>query len=45
MAEQRWTIYLSGKIHTDWREKIAKGVEAAGLPVDLLTPVTDHYPA
>ena len=37
-----WTVYLSGEIHTDWRERIAAGAEAAGLPVEFSTPVTDH---
>jgi hypothetical protein len=23
-----WTVYLSGEIHTDWREQIAAGAEA-----------------
>lgn len=35
-----WTIYLSGEIHTDWREEIMQG--AAGLPVRFTAPVTDH---
>ena len=38
----QWTVYLSGEIHTDWREQIQQGVEALGLPVTLLAPVTDH---
>ena len=38
----QWTVYLSGEIHTDWREQIQQGVEALGLPVALLAPVTDH---
>jgi len=38
----QWQVYLSGEIHSDWREKIQAGVQQAGLPVDLLTPVTDH---
>lgn len=38
----RWTVYLSGEIHTDWRARIAAGVAAAELPVDLVGPVTDH---
>ena|SRR5687768_3285202 len=43
MAENgRWNVYLSGEIHSDWRERIAEGIEKAGLPVDLLAPVTDH---
>ncbi len=37
-----WSVYLSGEIHTDWREKIAIGVKSAGLPVSLTSPVTDH---
>jgi YtoQ family protein len=38
----RWSVYLSGEIHSDWRDRIAEGVDGAGLPVDLLAPVTDH---
>ncbi len=38
----QWTVYLSGEIHTDWRDRIAKGVVDAGLAVRLLSPVTDH---
>ena len=37
-----WTVYLSGEIHSDWRERIHAGVEAAGLAVGLVSPVTDH---
>ena len=37
-----WTVYLSGEIHTDWREQIEKGVEALDLPVSFKSPVTDH---
>ena len=33
---------LAGEIHSDWRERIAGGVEEAGLPVRLTHPVTDH---
>ncbi len=39
---QRWNVYLSGEIHTDWREQIEAGVKAAGLPVDFSAPVTHH---
>ncbi len=42
MADESWTVYLSGEIHTDWRERIAEGVERLGLPVELVSPVTDH---
>ncbi|MEQ8368011.1 MAG: YtoQ family protein [Roseicyclus sp.] len=33
-------VYLSGEIHTDWREEIQAG--AAGLDVVFSAPVTDH---
>ncbi|WP_295452182.1 YtoQ family protein [uncultured Pseudophaeobacter sp.] len=33
-------VYLSGEIHTDWREQITDG--AAGLDVSFGAPVTDH---
>jgi len=39
---KNWTIYLSGEIHTDWREQIEKGCADAGLAVELVSPVTDH---
>ena len=35
-----WQIYLSGEIHSDWRERIVAG--AAELPVLFSSPVTDH---
>lgn len=37
-----WTIYLSGEIHTDWRERIRDGAAAAKLPINCVGPVTDH---
>jgi YtoQ family protein len=33
-------IYLSGEIHTDWRDQIVSGAE--GLHVSFTAPVTDH---
>jgi len=33
-------VYLSGEIHTDWREQIIEG--AQGLDVTFNSPVTDH---
>jgi YtoQ family protein len=42
VSEKTWSVYLSGEIHSDWREQIAAGVEQAGLPVSLSAPVTDH---
>ena len=37
-----WQVYLSGEIHTDWRDRIEAGVKERGLPVQLTAPVTDH---
>ena len=34
------TVYLSGEIHTDWRDQIAHG--ARDLNVVFTGPVTDH---
>ncbi|KPB00178.1 YtoQ family protein [Ahrensia marina] len=38
----KWNIYLSGEIHTDWREQIEASVNEAGLPVSFSAPVTHH---
>ena len=38
----RWTVYLSGEIHSDWRERIIEGAQAADLPISFTAPVTDH---
>ncbi len=35
-------IYLSGEIHSDWREKIAQGIKDKSLDIDIKSPVTDH---
>ena len=37
-----WQVYLSGEIHTDWRERILDGAQEAGLDVEFSGPVTDH---
>ena len=37
-----WTVYLSGEIHTDWRERITSGAEQEGLPITFVSHVTDH---
>jgi YtoQ family protein len=37
-----WQVYLSGEIHTDWRERIEQGARDAGLDVAFSAPVTDH---
>lgn len=35
-------VYLSGEIHTDWREKIIEGCEALDLPISFSSAVTNH---
>ena len=35
-------VYLSGEIHSDWRDQIAQGVQQRNLPVTLSGPITDH---
>ena len=37
-----WTVYLSGEIHTDWRQQIMCGAEAYRLPIVFTSAVTDH---
>lgn len=37
-----WTVYLSGEIHTDWRQQIMEGAAARGLPATFTSAVTDH---
>lgn len=36
----QWQVYLSGEIHTDWREQIIDG--SATLPVSFSSAVTNH---
>jgi len=37
-----WNVYLSGEIHTDWRQQLMNGVKAADLPVTFTSAVTNH---
>ncbi len=37
-----WSVYLSGEIHTDWRQQIANGCNKLDLPVTFCSAVTDH---
>jgi len=37
-----FNIYLSGEIHTDWREQIINGCTEEGLDVSFSSPVTNH---
>ena len=36
------TVYLSGEIHTDWRDEIIKKCNNLNLTIDFLSPVTNH---
>ena len=35
-------VYLSGEIHTSWREEIIASAEKENLPIKFFAPVTDH---
>lgn len=37
-----WTVYLSGEIHTDWRERIMNESKTQGLPLRFVSAVTNH---
>ncbi len=37
-----WRIYLSGEIHTDWREQIEVKAFDLALPVAFYAPITNH---
>ena len=37
-----FNVYLSGEIHTTWREEIQQGAEALGLDITFTSAVTDH---
>ncbi len=37
-----FTVYLSGEIHTSWREEIAQSAQALGLDITFTSAVTDH---
>lgn len=41
-ADRTWRVYLSGEIHSDWREVISDGVAKKKLPVALTSPNTSH---
>jgi len=37
-----WTVYLSGEIHSDWRQQLVDGAAAKELPAVFTSAVTDH---
>lgn len=38
----KWNVYLSGEIHSDWRQQIIDGCASHGLPCEFTSAVTDH---
>ena len=38
----KWSVYLSGEIHSDWRERIIEGAKNRDLNVQFSSPITDH---
>lgn len=37
-----WSVYLSGEIHSDWRQQLIAGAKTNELPVVFTSAVTDH---
>jgi YtoQ family protein len=37
-----WNIYLSGEIHTDWRQRLIDSCKAHDLSIIFTSAVTDH---
>ncbi|NOJ21884.1 YtoQ family protein [Vibrio coralliilyticus] len=37
-----WKVYLSGEIHTDWRERIVEGAQKLDLDIEFYSANTDH---
>ena len=38
----QWTVYLSGEIHTDWRDQIKSACAQRNLPLSFTSAVTNH---
>lgn len=36
------TVYLSGEIHTSWRDEIKSEIEKKGLDINFVSAVTEH---
>ena len=37
-----WNVYLSGEIHSNWREEIIELTQRMGLKINFTSPVTNH---
>ncbi len=42
MTRRLWNVYLSGEIHTSWRDEIANYVQEHDVSVRLMAPELDH---
>ena len=38
----KYVVYLSGEIHSDWREQIISGCEQKGLDIQFTSAITNH---
>ena len=38
----RFTVYLSGEIHSEWRNEIQQNAEKNGIDIEFVSAVTDH---
>ena len=41
-TDRIWNIYLSGEIHSGWRNELRDAAKRAELPASFTSPVTDH---
>lgn len=37
-----WSVYLSGEIHSNWRDEIISKSQESGLDIQFTGPITDH---
>lgn len=42
MTTKTWRVYLSGEIHSDWRQQIIDGCRTADLAISFSSAVTNH---
>lgn len=38
----KYVVYLSGEIHSDWREQIISSCKEKGLDIDFMSAITNH---
>ena len=37
-----WDVYLSGEIHTNWRDELKNRANVQNLPINFTGPITNH---